>query len=160
MKYKHILAFTESEYLANSWAEDPESTAQPPTFNWWVLFFGSLWFVYRKMYLFAFLMWVLSIIVSTVTVVLVAYNSDSTAIDNAIYSSYAAMFLLVRLPAAIFAYSIYKKWVERKIEKIKGLELADEDLESALAKKGGTSEIILFIVVIAQIISNVAMRFL
>lgn len=94
-------------------------------FNFGAFFFSFIWFFYRKMYWYGSLFLLLILLLGAVCTFL--------EIRQAIFTLPLSIYI------AIYANSIYKNFVDKKIRKIENLKV--DDLEKQLIKRGRTSSI-------------------
>lgn len=107
-------------------------------FNVPALLFGEYYFLYRKMYLYAFL-----IILSGVVVSLVPFGLG---------------FIALRIVLGFFTNKLYINFANKKVEKIKLKNQSpnDNELTSICAKKGGVNIPIVIIFLVIQVVILVA----
>jgi len=105
-------------------------------FNFGAFFLGFLWFFYRKMYLYGCLAILLMLLSTAISVFL--------EIKGFIVSLPVLIFF------ALYANSIYKGFVDKKIRQIESLEI--KDLEYELMKRGRTSPVAVTTVVLCIVI--------
>ena len=95
-------------------------------FNFPAFFLGSIYFVYRKMYLYGFIIFILNLIISNV-------------IENYMIAYPISLFLFILI--GFFIDKIYIKFAKKKIEKIKSqnTEKNFEGIKNICVQEGRTS---------------------
>jgi len=119
-------------YLEKFQRFDQQASGLKASWNWSAFLFSGLWLLYRKIYLWFFVYWLLG----ATLVGLVIFNAadSSKAFDIIVYIT-----LAFHIICGIYGNFIYYKQVNKKIEAAK-LTLNDNELlEQTLSSKGGTS---------------------
>jgi Tfp pilus assembly major pilin PilA len=113
------------------------------SWNWPAFFIASIWFLYRKMWLNAFLYWiVLPVTLMVLTGVLAA--SGAGAASGLFY--YGSYWFITFIIVPMFANRLYYRHTQRKISKVVAVTSAPEQQSIEVARSGGTSTIALVIV--------------
>ena len=113
------------------------------SWNWPAFFIASIWFLYRKMWLNAFLYWiVLPVILMVLTGVLAA--SGAGAASGLFY--YGSYWFVTFIIIPMFANRLYYQHTQKKINKVVSATSAPEQQSIEVARIGGTSAIALVIV--------------
>ena len=102
-------------------------------FNWVALFFGIIWFGYRKMY-----GWMFSIFIIETLLTVIYYIS----LINEFYIVTLITYIsspIIHLLLAMFGNNIYFHHVQEKVNKIESRYATTADFTNALKYKGGTS---------------------
>ncbi|SNZ09692.1 Protein of unknown function [Persephonella hydrogeniphila] len=124
-----------------------EETGSVLSWNWAAFFFGLLWMLYRKMYLY-----------SAIFIILVLFFIGALVYFN-LYNNLVMFGIQLWLYVGFGAFGnyIYYTYVESKVSKIEKETEDPEKLKILLARKGGTDKIspVLFflIIFILQILS-------
>jgi hypothetical protein len=111
------------------------------SWNWAAFLVTSFWLLYRKMWLNAFLYWIILPIVLTVLSVSIAAQSPATTADGVYYFLYLPIaFLLMPM----FANWIYYRHAQSKVDKV-SFVTAKEQRAPELVRIGGTANVVLVI---------------
>jgi serine/threonine protein kinase len=106
------------------------------TFNWAALFGGMLWMIYRKMYLYAVIFYLVDYTVS----IFLEYVVKTFVSHNAKLTTAAALVVYV-LPLPLFGLLgnlVYRSQVHSKLRQISASGLDQKDERAAILEKGGT----------------------
>jgi len=113
------------------------------SWNWPAFFISSIWFLYRKMWLNAFLYWiVLPIVLVVLTGVIAA--SGAAATSGVFY--YGAYWFVTFLIVPMFANRLYYQHAQKKIDKVVSVTSSPEQQSIEVARRGGTSAVGLVII--------------
>lgn len=123
----------ESSYYLEKFSMMPTQNDFAPTWNWPGFLFGLWWLLYRKMYIYAALAWVGTIVLSSIT---------------AGAGGIVAMVLI-----GVFANSLYRKFVREEIAKTAGYD--DVTRRQMLATKGGVTWIPVIIATVACVLIGI-----
>lgn len=143
-------------YLAHF--ETFESGGSRVSWHWPAFFISSVWLLYRKMWLNALLYWVALPIVLTVLSALIEGLAGAEISGIFYYSSYLLItFVLVPM----YANWLYFRHVQGKVDKLTASPPAGETPALALARVGGTSNVILavlpfFLIAVLGILAAIA----
>lgn len=111
--------------------ENPNSLK--PRFNSRAFIGGALWFAYRKMYLYALVILLVSIALGSFLNIFLPYDSGR----------FVVAFLI-----GFYGDRLYYEYAKMKYHKIKSNLREGEDLNEKLEERGGTSKLILFLGII------------
>ena len=100
------------------------------SWNWCSFLFGTLWFIYRKMYLYALCVWGVSFLVNAIT-----EGSGS---------------LIINIAAGILGNWLYMYHLEQRAREIN--ILSPEAKQAALAKKSGVNKGAVIAIVVAEVV--------
>ncbi|MEJ2128762.1 MAG: pilin [Woeseiaceae bacterium] len=130
------------------------------SWNWPAFFISSVWLLYRKMWLLAFLYWIvlpfsLSFLSTFVTLMV---DASPIAGELAYYGLY---FLIAFILLPMFANRLYFAHAKRKADKVAGIISSEEQQAIELARIGGTSNVALvvaplFIIMLIGILAAIA----
>jgi Tfp pilus assembly major pilin PilA len=113
------------------------------SWHWPAFFIASWWLLYRKMWLNAFLYWIVLPIVLMILSVLVATTASPEASAVFYYGSYTFItFILV----PIFANKLYYRHAQKKADKVASIISSAEQQSAELSRIGGTSNIVLILI--------------
>lgn len=113
------------------------------SWNWPAFFIASIWLLYRKMWLNAFLYWiVLPVVLMLVTGILAA--SGAGAASGLFY--YGSYWFVTFIIVPMFANRLYYQHTQKKINKVVSATSSPEQQSIEVARRGGTSTIALVIV--------------
>lgn len=113
------------------------------SWNWPAFLISSVWFLYRKMWLNAFLYWiVLPISLGTLSGVLALAIGDVAA--NAIYSLGYLLIAFVLTP--MYANYLYFRHAQSKVDKVSAMPMSDDARATELSRIGGVSNVALVVV--------------
>ena len=146
------------EEFKKSWMGKLYDKANKRKFNIPAFFFGGLYYLYRKLYLFGFIFIILSCLIS-----ILGIYTTITSIGNS--SSIVLPILLTLLLPLILAvvygfafYPLYKKDVNNKLKKYKNEAQTPAQLLDTSKQKGGTSiPFVLLGILLSGIISSIAL---
>ena len=114
------------------------------SWNWPAFFFASIWLLYRKMWLNAFLYWfVLPVVLIVITGILAASGTGAASSGLFYYGSYWFITFII---VPMFANRLYYQHTRKKIEKVASATSSPEQQSIEVARRGGTSAIALVIV--------------
>lgn len=135
-----------AEYYAARFQKIEEG--QSISWHWPAFFISSAWFLYRKMWLNALLYWIgLPVALTIMQLVLTALVSPELG-SIAYFALYAIIAFIV---VPLFANKLYYDHVSAKVDKINQTGLSNEQKAEELARKGGTSIIAYFLILIPLI---------
>lgn len=117
------------EFYLKKWTR-MEKDNKVISWNWYGFLFNYYWFLYRKMYGFGFLFFLVTIALNL--------------IDTYFNVSLNLIFIII---TGAFSNFIYKNYAIKKINKIKGSVMDYEEQRQVLIKKGGINWIITIIVI-------------
>lgn len=113
------------------------------SWNWPAFFIASIWLLYRKMWLNAFLYWiVLPITLMVITGVLA--TAGAGAASGLFY--YGSYWFITFIIMPMFANRLYYQHAQKKINKVVSVTSSREQQSIEVARRGGTSAIALVIV--------------
>jgi len=113
------------------------------SWNWPAFFIASIWLLYRKMWLNAFLYWfVLPVVLMVITGILAA--SGAGAASGLFY--YGSYWFVTFIIVPMFANRLYYQHTQKKINKVVSATSSPEQQSIEVARRGGTSAIALVIV--------------
>lgn len=151
MKQEHFEAFvkTSTEYYTNKL--ELYEQGKKFTFNLYAFLFSIYWFLYRKMYLHAFLIFVLITLINIIKEKIVGYYG---IYDNAQIKS---IDLICNICLAIaFGYTANYLYIKHAIKKIgavaQNFEGDESLLHQVLERKGGTNGLVVTILILTIII--------
>ncbi|HBC71752.1 MAG TPA: hypothetical protein DCZ38_03115 [Coxiellaceae bacterium] len=112
------------------------------SWNWPAMFLGFFWLAYRKMYLYAFIMFVIMV-------------SKEVIFDYCSLPGYYFPGVVFHLLLALFANYLYLLFVSDKTTKFKN-KIKDENLlRETLKRKGGTNFIVAILITAISVVSMV-----
>ena len=129
-----------AEYYANVF-ERFKRGGSVLSWNWAAFFITSFWLLYRKMWLNAFLYWIILPIVLTFVAALVAAQSPTTTADGVYYFLYLPIAFIL---APMFANWLYYRHAQNKVDKV-SFVTATEQRPAELVRIGGTANVVLVI---------------
>ena len=132
------------------------------SFNFAALFFPHLWFAYRKMPLYGAIIWLVSMITSIPSVIVLA-KGEGAAFGFGFVAIYYICYIinnLLRLFCAVFSNYVYYKKAKADVSRIKQSSADEASLKTSLVSAGGVSERNVFIfIAISVVVSLVAAAF-
>ncbi len=123
------------------------------SWHWPTFFLSSAWFLYRKMWLNAFLYWIVFPLAMLIVLTVLMMRIDEVT-ATAIYYGVYVLVAFVLVP--IFANRLYYKHVSGNVDKINATNLSFEQKAMELERKGGTSIAAYVVLIIPFIIGIVA----
>jgi hypothetical protein len=132
-----------SNYYLRKWAarlEDPDGDVG---INWAAFFVPSLWMAYRKMYLPVFVYFVAVFLLAAgkeVLFIFVLHQKAAPMLANLVFN------VLTGLVCALYGNAWYLAQARRTISGLRAQGYQDQDLQFALARRGGTSVLAIFLV--------------
>ena len=131
-----------ADYYARKF-ENFKSGGGAMSWHWPAFFISSWWFLYRKMWLIAFLYWIVLPTGLSVLSTVVAVTAGPDAGALLYYGVYLVIaFLLV----PVFANRLYYRHAQKKADKIASVVSSAEQQSAELSRIGGTSNIVLVLV--------------
>ena len=127
----------ENDDLINAFIGDKADKIRNDSLSLWTLLFGDIYFLYRKMWLYAFIWMVIQ------------------SIASICLSTLGSLISLVLNVVLAFKFrDIYLHFVSKKVEKIKlnNANKSHDEIKSICAKKGGTSKASVIIVCILLVV--------
>ena len=118
------------------------------SWNWPAFFISSFWLLYRKMWLNAFLYWIVLPIILTVITGFIAASSSAQAGGMFYYGTYLVIAFIL-LP--LFANKLYYRHAQGKVNKVASITSSPEQQRMELARIGGTSNVVLVVIPIILI---------
>ena len=113
------------------------------SWNWPAFFISSIWLLYRKMWLYAFLYWIVLPFAITFVSIMVTAAVDPAAGGLAYYGLYI-LIAFILLP--MFANRLYYGHARSKAEKVAAMTSSEQQQSAELARIGGTSNVVLVVV--------------
>jgi len=113
------------------------------SWNWPAFLFSSVWLLYRKMWLYGFLYWIVLPITLSLATAVVAELAGPVP---AIWTNYGSWFLIGFVLLPMFANRLYFNHAQAKINKVASITSSAEQQATELVRIGGTSNIILVVV--------------
>lgn len=144
--YREAIGYKNTDYYLSIFKK-LDSGDTNISWNWPAFFVTFYWFLYRKMWLWALIYFLLPIPVSIVIAISAAV-SQSVAIVSLV-GFYIGIFIIFPM----YANKIYHQHVRKKIEKAKGFSNEKEKQLRVIASEGGTSNVALIVVLIFAFIS-------
>ena len=136
----HYVGPKEADYYARQFDQIRAGTSI--TWNWPAFFVSSFWLLYRKMWLYAFLYWIVLPVVLTFVSVFVGAKSGPQAYAATYYSLY---FLVGFILLPMFANSLYFRHARNKVNKIAAVTDSEQQQAAELARIGGTSNLLIVV---------------
>ena len=131
-----------ADYYARKF-ENFKSGGGAMSWHWPAFFISAWWFLYRKMWLIAFLYWIVLPIGLSVLSTVVAVTAGPDAGALLYYGVYLVIaFLLV----PIFANRLYYRHAQKKADKVASVVSSAEQQSAELSRIGGTSNVVLVLV--------------
>ena len=118
------------------------------SWNWPAFFISSVWLLYRKMWLLAFVYWFVLPFSLAFLSTLVTVMSDAGAGALTYYGLY---FLIGFILLPMFANRLYYGHAKSKAEKVAAMTSSEQQQTAELARIGGTSNVALVVVPILLI---------
>ncbi len=121
---------------------------QSLSWHWPAFFISSAWFLYRKMWLMALGYWIgLPVALTVIQLILTSLVSPAAG-----SIAYFVLYLVIAfMLVPMFANKLYYDHVSAKVQKINQTGLSYEQKSEELARKGGTSIIAYFLILIPLI---------
>ena len=131
-----------ADYYARCFARF-KTTNSTVSWNWPAFFLASLWFLYRKMWLYAFGYW----LVMPVVLVVLSVFAEQLVGEAASSILYNASYLLIAFVLApMFANRLYYGHAQSKVNKVVAITSSPEQQSIEAARVGGTSNVVLVVV--------------
>jgi len=131
-----------ADYYANKFAQI-KSGKGSISWHWPAFFISSIWLLYRKMWLNAFIYWiVLPVALSLLSVV--AAMAIGPDIGAMIY--YGLYFLIAFILLPMFANRLYYRHAQAKADKVASITSSAEQQAAELSRIGGTSNVVLVVI--------------
>ena len=111
------------------------------SWNWAAFFVTSFWLLYRKMWLNAFLYWIILPIALSILSALIAAQSPATTANSVYYFIYLPLAFLI---VPMFANWIYYRHAQNKVDRV-SFVTAKEQRPAELVRIGGTANVVLVI---------------
>lgn len=115
-------------------------------FNWVALFFGIIWFGYRKMYGWMFGIFIIEALLTVIYYIALINEFIIVAIITYISSP------IIHLILAMFGNKMYYNHVQEKVKSIESQYSTTADFTNALKYKGGTSGLGIFVALVISTI--------
>jgi hypothetical protein len=132
-----------SDYYLRKWARRLDDPKGDVGINWVAFFFPSLWLAYRKMYSVAIAYFAVTFLLGAakeVVFILVLHQPQSPVVVNLVFN------VLIGLVCALYGNAWYLTQARRVIASLRAQGYQDQELQFALARRGGTSVLAIFIV--------------
>jgi Protein of unknown function (DUF2628) len=132
-----------ASYYLKKWAARLEDPAGDVGINWVAFFFPSLWMAYRKMYWAVFVYFVVVFLLGAGKEALFIFALDQKAaplLANLVFN------ILTGLVCALYGNAWYLAQAHRTITGLRAQGYQDQELLHALARRGGTSVLSIFLV--------------
>lgn len=137
-----------ADYYARQF-ERIERQGSAASWNWPAFFITSIWLLYRKMWLNAFLYWlVLPFLLGVVAALVMSFVGVNAG--NLVY--YGSYFLISLVLMPMLANFLYYRHAQKKLEKVAATAVSVEAQSAELARIGGTSNVVLIVVPILMIV--------
>jgi len=134
---------------------------EPPVyvgFNWWAFVFGPLWFVYRKLYISALVVWLLGFVVPFIALVIIAIVDQTFSESMVTPASYLVLFGVLRPVVGAVANGLYLRKVRNIIASADSVSLVGSQRSDFLKKRGGMNEGAAIAVMIISLVISFASR--
>jgi hypothetical protein len=132
----------EADYYIEKWS-DMDGRHSKWSWNWGAFFFHELWFAYRKMYLYALILYIIFFLIMIIPFWYIQVN------DEVLANFVKIARLLFWIPIAIYANYLYRRHADKKITEFKSTCIG-ELITSELAKRGGTTLVAPVIVLVFE----------
>ncbi len=146
--YAAAIGYNNTDYYLSRFKRF-DSGGSSVSWHWPAFFVTFYWFLYRKMWLWALIYFLLPIPVGIFSGILGAF---SAAAGGVAYLSFIAGIFIV---FPMFATKLYHRHIRKKIEKAKSFSNDKEKHMRTLAVEGGTSNIALIIVLIFAFVAMI-----
>ena len=155
------------EEFKNTWMGKLYEKANRRKFSIPAFFFGGLYYLYRKIYLFGFIFLLISCIIPIIG--MYAISSSLTSIPTNTLSGSTSSFIvpilltsilpiIINIIYAFAFYPLYKSNVNKKLEKYKNEAQSPAQLLDLARQKGGTSvPLVILGILLSGVISSVAL---
>lgn len=137
-----LRAFTGTDKYLDKWSGLIEGSSRFAGFNWAAFFFGTLWFVYRKLYIWAIVVFLVSLATADLLAFVLLLVAPETSLPAVGIATVLGEFLLIRLPAGLFANVIYFRKAAIAVQDAHAH--SEGEREAYLRKKGGTNEMLMW----------------
>lgn len=131
-----------ADYYANKF-EQIKSGGGSISWHWPAFFIASFWLLYRKMWLNAFLYWIVLPIVLSVLSVIATMSIGPEAGAIVYYGPYL-LIAFILLP--MFANRLYYRHAQAKADKVASITSSADQQAAELSRIGGTSNIVLVVI--------------
>jgi len=139
----YLFVGTKSSTYRKKWARlDPASPFSKLSWNWSAFLFGSYWLAYRKMYLYAIILVVVSLAISLFGTSLWGFG-----------------MIIIWVARGLWSNGAYLSFVKRKVDKIKSAHSDPAVQRTLIVKEGGTSAIGLTVTIVLYGLLNGASAF-
>lgn len=113
------------------------------SWHWPAFFIASFWLLYRKMWLNAFLYWIVLPVTLSVLSVIATMNIGPEAGAIVYYGPY---FLIAFILLPMFANRLYYRHAQAKADKVASITSSADQQAAELSRIGGTSNIVLVVI--------------
>ena len=140
-----------------NWMGKLYDKSQTKKFSFPAFFFGGLYYLYRKLYLFGFIFLIISCIIPLA--IMYVMEPSITSLSKLLLPSIISIVipLLLNIGYAIAFYPLYNKYIDKQLEKIKNEVKSPEQLINIAKQKGGTSvPLVILGILINGVISGIA----
>ena len=149
--FRAILGPKNQEYYLQRFADYEASGKTTLGWHWPAFFVTFYWLLYRKMWLAALLYFILPYVCTSVLGLITSLLGESRGLM--MLGCYLAYTLAILLLPPLFANALYYRHCQSKIRQAEQLHNDRERQLGYLSAKGGTSSIILFVVLIVGFIA-------
>ena len=146
-----------NEDFKRNWMGKLYDKSQTKKFSFPAFFFGGLYYLYRKLYLFGFIFLIISCIIPLA--IMYVMEPSITSLSKLLLPSIISIVipLLLNIGYAIAFYPLYNKYIDKQLEKIKNEVKSPEQLINIAKQKGGTSvPLVILGILINGVISGIA----
>lgn len=153
-----MYGFENNEDFKRNWMGLLYDKSQKKKFNFAAFFFGGLYYLYRKLYLFGFVFLLISCIIPIA--IMYVMEPSITSFSKLLAPSIISIIvpLLINIGYAIAFYPLYNKYIDKQLEKIKNEVKSPEQLINIAKQKGGTSVPLVIVgILISGVISSLAL---
>ena len=149
--FRAILGPKNQEYYLQRFKEYEANGKTTLGWHWPAFFITFYWLLYRKMWLAALLYFILPYVCTSVLGLITSLLGESRGLM--MLGCYLAYTLAILLLPPLFANALYYRHCQSKIRKAEALHSERQRQLGYLSAKGGTSSIILFVVLIVGFIA-------
>lgn len=136
-----------ADYYAKKF-DNFKSGGSSVSWHWPAFFIASWWLLYRKMWLNAFLYWiVLPFTLGTLS----AFVAASAGAEASVMFYYGAYVVITFLLVPIFANRLYYRHAQKKADKVAAVTSSAEQQSAELTRIGGTSNIVLILLPLVMV---------
>lgn len=154
--YTAVIGPKNTQYYLQKFAQLEQNGKLKATWHWPAFFVTFYWFLYRKMWLNALIYFFLPYIVMIPIGIIAAIAGKSTTADLILGISYLLFLAGIFLLPPMYANALYYRHCQKLIAKAKTSSSNHQRQLGELAGKGGTSNILLIVILILSLVGILA----